>query len=149
MRARSSVYLESTTDEQLGLLPGEARNVKHAMSSAVTVASPQTSLKEAASLMTALNVPVIVVYDGTRLVGMITDRDMGLNHQVRQAPEEAAIDGLMRKHVPRCSEDDLLADALSVMRASGIDWLPVVDSRERLVGVLSAHVAPTRKTRHL
>ena len=71
-RDRSSLYLESTLDEQLGLLPGEARKVKSAMSFAVTVASPKTSLKEAMSMMTSLNVPVVVVYDGRRLVGMLT-----------------------------------------------------------------------------
>lgn len=140
-RDRSSVYLESTLDEQLGLLPGEARTVKSAMSSTVTVASPKTSLKEAMSMMTSLNVPVIVVYDGRRLVGMLTDRDIGLNRRVRQAPQDAAISGFMRTSVPFCLEDDLLADAISVMRGSQSDWLPVMNRHEQLVGVLSVHAS--------
>ena len=140
-RGRCSVYLESTLDEQLGLLPGEARKVKSAMSSAVTVASPKTSLKEAISMMTSLNVSVIVVYDGRRLVGMVTDRDMGVNHRVREAPQDAPISRFMRTSVPFCLEDDLLADAVSVLHGSQSDWLPVLNRYDQLVGVLSVHAS--------
>lgn len=140
-RDRSSLYLESTLDEQLGLLPGEARKVKSAMSSAVTVASPKTSLKEAMSMMTSLNVPVVVVYDGRRLVGMLTDRDIGLNRRVQEASQDAPISVFMRTSVPCCLEDDLLADAISVMHGSQSDWLPVMNRHEQLVGVLSVHAS--------
>ena len=140
-RDRSSLYLESTLDEQLGLLPGEARKVKSAMSSAVTVASPRTSLKEAMSMMTSLNVPVVVVYDGRRLVGMLTDRDIGLNRRVQEASQDAPISVFMRTSVPCCLEDDLLADAISVMHGSQSDWLPVMNRHEQLVGVLSVHAS--------
>ena len=140
-RDRSSLYLESTLDEQLGLLPGEARKVKSAMSSAVTVASPKTSLKEAMSMMTSLNVPVVVVYDGRRLVGMLTDRDIGLNRRVQEASQDAPISVFMRTSVPCCLEDDLLADAISVMHGSQSNWLPVMNRHEQLVGVLSVHAS--------
>lgn len=140
-RNTSSLYLESTLHEQLGLLPGEARTVKSAMTTAVTVASPKTSLQEAISMMSSLDVPVIVVYDGRRLVGMITDRDIGLNHRLREASQNAAISGFMRTSVPFCREDDLLADAISVMRGSHVDWLPVLNRHEQLVGVLSVHAS--------
>mgnify|MGYP002402895218 CR=1 FL=1 len=140
-RIASSLYLESTLHEQLGLLPGEARTVKSAMTTAVTVASPKTSLQEAISMMSSLDVPVIVVYDGRRLVGMITDRDIGLNHRLREASQNAAISGFMRTSVPFCREDDLLADAISVMRGSHVDWLPVLNRHEQLVGVLSVHAS--------
>jgi CBS domain-containing protein len=111
------------------------------MSSAVTVASPKTSLKEAMSMMTSLNVPVVVVYDGRRLVGMLTDRDIGLNRRVQEAPQDAPISGFMRTSVPCCLEDDLLADAISVMHGSQSDWLPVMNRHEQLVGVLSVHAS--------
>ncbi len=140
-RSRSSIFLESTLNEQLGLLPGEARKVKSAMSSAVTVASPKTSLQEAISMMTSLDVPVIVVYDGRHLVGMITDRDIGLNHRVQEAPQDAPISGYMRTSVPFCLEDDLLGDAISLMHGSQSHWLPVLNRYAQLVGVLSVHAS--------
>ena len=59
-------------------------------------------------MMTSLNVPVVVVYDGRRLVGMLTDRDIGLNRRVQEAPQDTPISGFMRTSVPCCLEDDLL-----------------------------------------
>ena len=141
-QSRSALYLESTNAEQLGLLPGEARTVGSVMSLAVTVTSPRTTLREASTLMTTLDVPAIVVYDGKRLIGMITDRDLGVSPRAREVPEDGPIAGLMRTEASFCFEDDLVADAVSFMRASQLDWLPVVDRRDRLVGILSAHVTP-------
>jgi len=138
----SSIYLESTTSEKLGVLPHEARQVKQVMASAVTVASPQTSLEEAASMMRNLDVPAIVVYDGPRLVGMISDRDLALRHGVREAPGDTTIERFMQVNVPACFEDDLLCDALARMQHSHLNWLPVLDSGRHLVGVLSRYVAP-------
>ena len=142
VRPQSSLYLESTLDEQLGLLPGEARKVKHAMTTAVTVASPQTSLKDAAAIMKQLDVPVIVVYDGKRLAGMITERDMAWSHRVREASQEASIGEFMRTNVPSCYQDDLLFEVMSLMRASGAEWLPVLDREHHLIGILSRYSVP-------
>ncbi len=140
MRPRRNLYLESRIDEDLGVLPGEVRKVKHVMSSALTVVSPDTSLDEAISLMTAMNVPVIVVYEGTRLVGTLTDRDIALSRSSRDPSVITTVGGRMRDDVPYCYEDELLTDAHALMRASEVDWMPVVDRRGRLAGVLSIYI---------
>ena len=63
-RLQSSIYLETTVNEQLRLLPSEDRTVKHAMVTAVKVASPETSVKEAVRMMKEFAVPAIVLYEG-------------------------------------------------------------------------------------
>jgi CBS domain-containing protein len=141
-RLQSSIYLETTVNEQLGLLPGEARAVKHAMTSAVTVASPQTSVKDATTMMKELDVPVIVVYDGDRLVGVLSDRDVALNTPIPGTAEHMPIGSVMRTDVSTCREDDRLADASSLIRASNLEWLPVLDRGDHLVGVLSRYAVP-------
>ncbi len=143
LRPRTSLYMESRIDEQLGLLPGEVRRVKTVMSSALTVASPDTSLEDALALMAAMNVPVMVVYEGRRLVGMVTDRDIALNRRWREAPNSTATAEIMRAEVPYCCEDDLLAEAQALMRASELDWMPVLDRTGRLAGILSIYASPT------
>ena len=140
MRPRRNLYLESRIDEDLGVLPGEVRKVKHVMSSALTVVSPDTSLDEAVSLMTAMNVPVVVVYEGTRLVGMLTDRDIVLSRSSREPSAITTVRDRMRDEVPYCHEDDLLTDAQALMRVSEVDWMPVLDRRGRLAGVLSIYI---------
>lgn len=138
MRPRRNLYLESRIDEDLGVLPGEVRKVKHVMSSALTVVSPDTSLDEAVSLMTTMNVPVVVVYEGTRLVGTLTDRDIALSRSSRDP--SATVRDRMRDEVPYCHEDDLLTDAQALMRVSEVDWMPVLDPRGRLAGVVSIYI---------
>ena len=142
MRPRTHLYLESRIDEDLGVLPGEVRKVKSVMSSALTVVSPDTSLDDAVSLMTAMNVPVIVAYEGTRLVGMITDRDVALTRRSREHLQISRVGDVMRDHVPYCHEDDLLTDAQALMRVSEVDWMPVLDRTGRLAGVLSIYIPP-------
>ena len=142
MRPRTHLYLESRIDEDLGVLPGEVRKVKSVMSSALTVVSPDTSLDDAVSLMTAMNVPVIVAYEGTRLAGMITDRDVALTRRSREHLQISRVGDVMRDHVPYCHEDDLLTDAQALMRVSEVDWMPVLDRTGRLAGVLSIYIPP-------
>ncbi len=110
------------------------------MSSALTVVSPDTGLDEAVALMAAMNVPVIVVYEGTRLVGMLTDRDIALSRGSRKPSAITTVRDRMRDEVPYCHEDDLLTDAQTLMRVSEVDWMPVLDRRERLAGVLSIYI---------
>ena len=143
MRPRTHLYLESRIDEDLGVLPGEVRKVKNVMSSALTVVSPDTSLEDAVSLMTAMNVPVIVAYEGTRLVGMITDRDVALTRRSRENLQISTVGNVMRDHIPYCHEDDLLTDAQALMRVSEVDWMPVLDRTGRLAGVLSIYIPPS------
>jgi CBS domain-containing protein len=142
-KGSSSIYLESTASERLGLLPGETRQVKQAMAvSAMTIASPHTTLGEAAALMRDLDVPAVMVYEGNHLRGMITDRDLALSHAIRNAPESAPIAQFMRTDVPTCSEEALLYDALSLMEDSNLNWLPVLNGAHSLVGLLSRYAAP-------
>ncbi|MCW5798616.1 MAG: hypothetical protein LZF60_80055 [Nitrospira sp.] len=140
MRPHRNLYLESRIDEDLGVLPGEVRKVKHVMSSALTVVSPDTSLEDAISLMAAMNVPVVIVYEGMRLMGVVTDRDIALHRSSRTASTMPTVRNIMRDHAPYCHEDDLLTDAQTLMRLSEVDWMPVLDGRGRLAGVLSIYV---------
>lgn len=140
-RPAAGIYLESTRNEQMSLLPGDVKQVKGVMTTNVTTATPRTSLGEAAGLMKKLDVPVVVVFDGARLRGMLTARDMGLNQSIRNAPPNATIERFMNTSVPSCHDDDVLTDALDVMRVARLEWLPVLDRRHRLVGVLSKYTA--------
>lgn len=133
--------MESTRNERLSLLPSDATQVKDVMTSKVTTATPRTSLTEAAGLMKKLDVPVVLVYDGGRLKGMLTERDLGLSPPIQQAPPDAAIERFMHTSIASCFDDDLLKDAVETMRASKLEWLPVLDRRDRLVGVLSLYAA--------
>lgn len=141
-RPAVGIYLESTRNEQMSLLPGEVKQVKDVMTTKVTTATPRTSLAEAAGLMKKLDVPVVVVFDGARLRGMLTERDMGLSQSIKNAPPNATIERFMNTSIPFCHDDDVLKEALDAMRVAKLEWLPVLDRRHVLVGVLSKYTAP-------
>ena len=143
LHPRGSLYMESRIDEQLGILPEEARTVRSVMCSALTVVSPDTSLEDAVSVMKAMNVPVLVVYEGRRLVGMVTERNMAVEQFEHVKPKRGVVASLMRPDPPYCREDDLLAEAHALMRLSELDWMPVLDHAGRLAGVLSIYVRST------
>ena len=125
---------------QQGWLTNENRTVRNVMSQSLTVASPQTSLQEATDLMRNLEVPVIVVYDGTHLAGLLSERD-AMSHLSQERPQDVALSSVMRTNVPCCLDDDRLSDAITLMRAADADWLPVLDHRRHLVGILSRHMS--------
>src|SRR5688572_17555732 len=123
-RLQPSIYLETTANEGLGLLPGEDRAAKRAMVRDVAVAFQRgTGVKEAVWVVKDLGVPVIVVFDGNRLPGVLSDREVALHHHAAGAEEQVTVEGIMRADRSVCHEDDLLSDAASLMRLSNVESL--------------------------
>lgn len=131
-RKRSGIYLESTEDEQLGVLPHQCTRVKEAMSRSVSVVSPWNKIREAVRLMKSLDVGALVVYNGSTLVGTLCDRDIALAN----APPSEAIHKVMTPDPVCCFENDLLIDAHAMMRARGLTAVPVRDSTGLLSGIV-------------
>jgi CBS domain-containing protein len=72
------------------------------------------------------------------LVGMISDRDIGMARRFRdRSRQELRVRDAMVKEVRSCSPSASLGRAAVIMREAGIRFLPVVDRSGRLVGVLS------------
>jgi CBS domain-containing protein len=124
--------MESTDAEQLGILPDERIFVKDAMSRSVPVVSPLTEIREAARLMKSLNAGVLIVCEGSALVGMLSDRDIALAN----ADPSEHLQKVMTVNPPSCSENDLLIDAHAMMHARELTALPVRDSSGHLSGIV-------------
>ena len=131
-RKRSGIYLESTEDEQLGVLPHECTRVKDAMSRSVSVVTPLTEIAEAVQLMKSLEIGVLLVCNGHTLVGTLCDREIAL----ADVPPSAAIQEVMTYNQAYCLETDLLIDAQEVMLTRGLAALPVRDSSRLLSGIV-------------
>jgi len=79
-----------------------------------------------------------VVNDNGRLIGMITDRDIvtrvvayGLD------PRRSRVDECMSDRVFACYEEDLIESCLWLMSRHQVRRIPVVDDRDRVVGIVS------------
>ncbi len=103
----------------------------------VTV-DPDASVRSAVQLMESESVGCVVVMEQGRPVGMLTDRDAALVVLSRRLdPGAVPVREVMRQPVQTIDADAPLAWALSVLRASRLRRLPVVEASGTLVGVLS------------
>ena len=72
--------------------------------SPVTIAS-DASITDAARLMDTANVGALVVMDGDRLAGIVTDRDLAVRAVGRGVPSDGRIDGVMTTDVVTIAGD--------------------------------------------
>ena len=112
--------------------------VRDEMSIYVEVVSPDSSVKDAAQKMKDLDVGVLPVCDGNRLVGMLTDRDITLRSAASgNDPRLTKVSEVMSKKVEWCLEDDEVDLVAKKMERKGIRRIPVISRDKKLVGLLS------------
>ncbi|TWO70783.1 CBS domain-containing protein [Caenimonas sedimenti] len=112
--------------------------VAEVMTRGVRTLTPNDSVVQAAQAMDELNVGVIPVCEGEKLVGMVTDRDIVVRG-VAQGGElkTTKLADVMSAHVRCAQETDDVEQVLSEMAEAQIRRLPVVDGNQRLVGIVS------------
>ena len=112
--------------------------VADVMTRGVRTMTPNDTVVVAAQAMDELNVGVIPVCEGEKLVGMVTDRDIVVRGVAQQRdPQATRLADVMSSSVRTAHEDDDVDEVLSEMSRSQIRRLPVVDQNERLVGIIS------------
>jgi len=94
------------------------------------------TLEQAALLIDARNVGSLLVLDGERLVGIVTDRDIVVRGVARAYSHTARIDSVMSTDVATIGADADLEEAYRRIGTAGARRLPVVEG-ERIVGVLT------------
>lgn len=103
---------------------------------AATIAN-DASIAEAAKLMDARVVGALVVTDGDRPVGIVTDRDIVVRAIARGVPADARVDAVMSPGIMALGADDDVRRALPIFRSNAIRRLPVVRDG-KIVGMLTA-----------
>lgn len=99
--------------------------------------APNASVRSAARMMDELNVGALPVCDGTKLVGMVTDRDIVVRAVSAGMDLEAPIDQIVSGPVAWCSENDDIEEVQHKMADQQIRRMPVVDDAKQLVGIVS------------
>jgi CBS domain-containing protein len=111
---------------------------------------PDETLRRAAELMDELDVGLLPVCEGGRLIGVVTDRDITVRATAAgRPPEEATVADVMTSDLRWCFETEDVADAERLMREAQIRRLPVLDEDRRLVGVLSLGDLAAKGAQHV
>lgn len=110
--------------------------VGDAMNSRLVSMESSSSLAEAASVMSQARVGSVLILDGERLEGILTERDIvrAISHDI-QAPRDA-IAHWMTANPMTVERSCSLGEARDLMDSSHIRHLPVTEGG-RLVGMLS------------
>ena len=94
------------------------------------------TLRESAALMDSGNVGALLVMDGARLVGIVTDRDIVVRAVAGAYSPHARIDSVMSTDIVSVEADADVHEAYRILGSHGVRRLPVLDG-EAVVGMLT------------
>jgi CBS domain-containing protein len=111
------------------------------MTKEVQTCRPEDSLEDAAQLLWDHDcgcLPVISGNGATRVVGLITDRDICMCALFQHKPLSGLqVSEAMSKQVFACRSADTVTAAENIMGGARIRRLPVLDEQDSLIGVVS------------
>jgi CBS domain-containing protein len=97
---------------------------------------PETTVQEAAKLMTEARVSAVLV-STEQGVGILTDRDFRSRVLAAGEPSQARVRSVMSFPVVTASDDVTVEEVLLLMLEHGFHHVPVTDREGRIVGVVS------------
>ena len=113
-------------------------NITQVMTTDVWVGSPDDTLQKAAQMMSDYDFGILPIVDNNQLVGMLSDRDITIRAVAKGfSPNEHNVREIMTHDVQRINQDESVEDAAKMMSELQVRRLPVVDSDEQLVGIVS------------
>lgn len=111
--------------------------ISDAMSRDVQIAAPNHSIREAARLMSTLDVGCLPVGENDRLVGIITDRDIAVRAVAEGRSPDTQVRDIMSTDVKYCFDDQSVEEVARNMADIQVRRLPVLNRSKRLVGIVS------------
>lgn len=111
--------------------------IKDIMTTDVKTLSPDQSIREAASLMADIDSGALLINEGDRLVGMVTDRDIAIRAVAKGLDCDTPIREVMSNTIRYCFDDESAQDVAQNMAENEMRRMPVLNREKRLVGVVS------------
>ena len=111
--------------------------ISEVMTKNVATVTPDQSAREAAAFMLSADAGSIPVCEGSRVIGMITDRDIAVRGVANGHGPETPVRDLMSEGLVCVRDDDDVAEVASRMADSQVRRLPVIDSDDKLCGIVS------------
>jgi CBS domain-containing protein len=79
----------------------------------------------------------VVIVHGNRIVGIVTDRDLALTVALGAATPDSFVSEVMTKEVETIRDTMTMFDVSRYFRTACVKRLPVVNSKDELVGIVS------------
>lgn len=104
----------------------------------VVAVAPGETIRQAVALMKSRNVGAVVVTEGKKLAGIVTDRDVALAAGMGEATPDTPVQEIMHRGVKTIWADQGVFNACQALAGYKLRRLPVVDRDENLVGLVTA-----------
>ena len=118
-------------------VPGTVDEILDRKQSEVWSVSPDTTVYQAIQLMAEKNVGALPVLDGTRLVGIVSERDYTRKVILMgRSSRETAVREIMSRDLVLASLGDSIVECMRVMTQRKVRHLPVVDG-PTMLGIVS------------
>lgn len=111
--------------------------ISEIMSREVRTISPDTTLKEAALLMRQADIGSLIIGEGDRMTGMVTDRDIVIRAVADGLNLSTPVSEVMSQEICYCHDDESVDHVAKNMAQIEKRRLPVVNREKRLVGIVS------------
>jgi CBS domain-containing protein len=114
-----------------------AQHVRDIMTAAPVTVEPRTPVGTVAQVMRDQNIGAVLVTEGDRLRGLVSDRDLVVRTVAEGAdPRETMVDRACSGDLVTVSPEDELDRAVRLMREHSVRRVPVVENGEP-VGIVS------------
>lgn len=110
--------------------------IEDVMSRDVRTVSPGVVAGTARTMMEAKGMHHLVVQEGGKVVGVVSQRDLG-GRNAAALLRSRTVGELMTPRPVTVGPNDTVRRAANVLRGRGIGCLPVVDERDELVGIVT------------
>lgn len=111
--------------------------IREIMTRNVQIVEPEQSIREVAQLMEQIDSGALLVHEGDRLVGVITDRDIAIRAIAKGLDGDTPVRRVMTPNVRYCFDDEDVQHVASNMADIHLRRLPVMNRDKRLVGMVS------------
>ena len=116
------------------------RTIKHILdrkSRELAIIEPEKTVFEALKLMADKNIGSVIVMDGTRYLGILSERNYARQVVLlNKSSKELAVREIMRTDLPKLSKNDPIEKCMEIMTQLNVRYVPVVEN-ETLIGLIS------------
>ena len=100
-------------------------------------ASKETKIVDIAHILAKENIGAVVIVEKDKVAGILSERDIVRGFTKKNSVRNTQAQELMTKNVFTCTLEDNNEDLLTLMVSKHFRHLPVLDDKDKLVGVIS------------
>lgn len=115
---------------------GDKMKVKEIMNKNIIASSKKEKIWEVAQKMKEYNIGFLPIIDNSKIIGVITDRDIVISAISNQNDKNETIENYVNKNIVYINLESNINDALNVMASNKVKRLIVTDDK-KIVGIIS------------